>query len=64
MVNGILGFIVNLIRSIPFVILLVALLPLTQLITGTTIGPFAHQFHYRLQLFLSSQVSGKFFTRN
>ena len=41
MVNGILGFIVNLIRSIPFVILLVALLPLTQLITGTTIGPTA-----------------------
>lgn len=41
MVNGILGFIVNLIRSIPFIILLVALLPLTQLITGTTIGPTA-----------------------
>ena len=35
------GFIVNLIRSIPFIILLVALLPLTQLITGTTIGLIA-----------------------
>ncbi|MBY6038604.1 ABC transporter permease [Fictibacillus nanhaiensis] len=35
------GIIVNLIRSVPFIILLVALLPLTQLITGTTIGPTA-----------------------
>ncbi len=36
-----LGFIVNLIRSIPFIILLVALLPLTQLIVGSRIGPEA-----------------------
>lgn len=35
------GILVNLIRSVPFIILLVALLPLTQLITGTTIGPTA-----------------------
>jgi D-methionine transport system permease protein len=35
------GLLVNLIRSVPFIILLVALLPLTQLITGTTIGPKA-----------------------
>jgi D-methionine transport system permease protein len=35
------GLLVNLIRSVPFIILLVALLPLTQLITGTTIGPTA-----------------------
>lgn len=35
------GVLVNLIRSVPFIILLVALLPLTQLITGTTIGPTA-----------------------
>ncbi|WP_243388041.1 methionine ABC transporter permease [Bacillus kexueae] len=35
------GFVVNLVRSIPFVILLVSLLPLTKLITGTTIGPTA-----------------------
>lgn len=40
-VNGIVGFTVNLIRSIPFIILLVALLPFTQLLTGTTIGPTA-----------------------
>lgn len=40
-VNNILGFIVNLIRSVPFIILLVALLPFTQLVTGTTIGPTA-----------------------
>ncbi len=35
------GFIVNMIRSIPFIILLVALLPLTKILTGTTIGPTA-----------------------
>ncbi|ANU18262.1 methionine ABC transporter permease [Planococcus maritimus] len=40
-VNSVIGFIVNIVRSIPFIILLVALIPLTQLITGTTIGPIA-----------------------
>ncbi|MCA1029485.1 ABC transporter permease [Bacillus timonensis] len=35
------GFVVNMVRSIPFIILLVALIPLTNLITGTTIGPTA-----------------------
>lgn len=35
------GFLVNTIRSIPFIILLVGLLPLTNLIVGTTIGPTA-----------------------
>ena len=36
-----LGFVINLVRSIPFIILLVALLPLTQLLVGSTIGPAA-----------------------
>ncbi len=36
-----LGFIVNMIRSIPFIILLVALIPLTKAIVGTQIGPTA-----------------------
>lgn len=40
-VNSVIGFVVNIVRSIPFIILLVALIPLTQLITGTTIGPVA-----------------------
>ncbi|WP_316568620.1 methionine ABC transporter permease [Neobacillus sp. YIM B06451] len=40
-IKSILGFLVNMIRSIPFIILLVGLLPLTKLITGTTIGPIA-----------------------
>ena len=40
-VKGILGFIVNMIRSIPFIILLVVLFPLTNLIVKTTIGPVA-----------------------
>ena len=35
------GVLVNIIRSIPFVILLVILLPLTQRIVKTTIGPLA-----------------------
>ncbi|CAM3685077.1 methionine ABC transporter permease [Cytobacillus oceanisediminis] len=39
--KNIVGFIVNMVRSIPFIILLIALLPLANLITGTTIGPTA-----------------------
>jgi len=40
-IQTILGFFVNLVRSIPFIILLVALIPLTNLIVNTTIGPAA-----------------------
>lgn len=36
-----LGFTVNMVRSIPFIILLVALIPLTDALVGTTIGPTA-----------------------
>jgi D-methionine transport system permease protein len=36
-----LGWIVNTIRSFPFIILLVALVPLTRLIVGSSIGPVA-----------------------
>lgn len=32
------SFIVNVLRSVPFIILLVVVIPLTQVITGTTIG--------------------------
>jgi D-methionine transport system permease protein len=39
--NVIGNFLVNVIRSVPFVILLVLLLPLTQLLLQTTIGPTA-----------------------
>ncbi len=39
--NAVGGVLVNIIRSIPFVILLVILLPLTQKIVKTTIGPLA-----------------------
>ena len=41
LVNSIAGFIVNIIRSLPFVILLVLLIPFIKLITGTQIGPTA-----------------------
>lgn len=40
-VNGILGGIVNAFRSIPFIILLVALIPVTRLIIGTSLGTAA-----------------------
>lgn len=40
-INQIAGIIINLIRSVPFLILLVAILPLTRLIAGTTIGSTA-----------------------
>ncbi|MDR2472267.1 MAG: ABC transporter permease [Tannerella sp.] len=39
--NIISGVFINIIRSIPFVILLVLLLPLTKRIVGTSIGPLA-----------------------
>ena len=39
--QNVLGFVVNLVRSIPFIILLVALIPLTDFLVGTTIGPTA-----------------------
>lgn len=37
----VLGWLVNMVRSFPFIILLVALVPLTRLIAGTSIGPLA-----------------------
>lgn len=40
-VNNVLGFIVNTIRSFPFLILMVALIPLTRKIVGTSIGATA-----------------------
>lgn len=40
-VNLIAGLITNVIRSIPFLILLVAILPFTRLVVGTTIGSTA-----------------------
>ncbi|MCX6502354.1 MAG: ABC transporter permease [Microbacterium sp.] len=40
-VNLILGTIVNVFRSLPFIILLVAILPFTRLVVGTSIGVWA-----------------------
>ena len=39
--NRILGGVINAFRSVPFIILLVALIPLTRLIVGTSIGTWA-----------------------
>lgn len=40
-VNKVLGVIVNMLRSVPFIILLVAILPFTRFLVGTTIGATA-----------------------
>lgn len=40
-VNSVLGFIVNFLRSVPFIVLLVAILPFTRAVVGTTIGSSA-----------------------
>ncbi len=39
--NRVLGVIVNLLRSIPFIILLITVMPFTRLIVGTTLGSTA-----------------------
>lgn len=41
MIHSALGFVVNVLRSIPFIILLVAITPLTRFIVGTSIGTTA-----------------------
>lgn len=40
-INSILGFIVNILRSFPFIILVVAIIPLTRAIVGKSIGETA-----------------------
>lgn len=40
-INRVLGTIINIGRSIPFIILLVAVMPFTRIIVGTTLGPTA-----------------------
>lgn len=41
LVSRVIGSIVNVVRSFPFIILLVALVPFTRVIAGTSIGPVA-----------------------
>jgi len=36
--NTVLGILINLLRSVPFIILLIAVLPFTRLVVGTTLG--------------------------
>lgn len=40
-INGILGAVVNILRSVPFLILLVVLIPFTRLVVGTSLGTTA-----------------------
>lgn len=39
--NKVVGTLVNLVRSTPFIILMVAIIPFTRLIAGTTVGTYA-----------------------
>ncbi|EHS52644.1 ABC-type transporter, integral membrane subunit [Rhizobium sp. PDO1-076] len=41
LLNRVIGTVVNLVRSTPFIILMVAIIPFTRLIAGTTVGTFA-----------------------
>src|SRR3990167_6731791 len=41
LLHSALGLVVNVIRSVPFIILLVAIIPLTRLTVGTSIGTIA-----------------------
>ena len=41
LLNKVLGVIVNLVRSVPFIILLITVMPITRAITGTTLGSTA-----------------------
>ena len=39
--NAVLGTVINALRSVPFIILLVAIIPFTRLVVGTSIGTAA-----------------------
>ena len=39
--NSVLGFIINIVRSVPFLILLIAIIPFTRFVAGTSIGSTA-----------------------
>lgn len=41
LLHAVLDWVVNLVRSFPFIILMVSLVPLTRLLVGSTIGPLA-----------------------
>lgn len=41
LVHSLLGTIINILRSVPFLILLIAVIPITRFITGTTLGSTA-----------------------
>lgn len=40
-INRVLGMVINIIRSIPFIILMVAIIPFTRIVAGTSIGTTA-----------------------
>ena len=41
LLNRLVGYVVNVLRSFPFIILLVILIPFSRLVVGTSIGPKA-----------------------
>lgn len=40
-INSMLGFVINILRSVPFLILAITVMPITRAIAGTTLGPTA-----------------------
>jgi D-methionine transport system permease protein len=40
-VSEVLGWLVNVVRSFPFIVLVIAIIPFTRVIVGTAIGPYA-----------------------
>jgi D-methionine transport system permease protein len=47
-INQALGWVINITRSVPFLILMVALIPLTRWIVGTSYGPWLVQLQLSL----------------
>ena len=52
-IHNVLGAIVNATRSTPFIILMVAIIPLTRMIVGSSIGTTAASDVYKRQLLLA-----------
>ena len=56
---SVLNVLINLLRSIPFLILMIMVFPLSRLIIGTTVGTRATSFRLSSRPFRSSRVSSR-----
>lgn len=57
--NALLGAVINFGRSLPFIVLLIALIPFTRLIIGTTLGSTAAVVPVTIGAFLFRPADGK-----